>query len=78
MSNHSAPQRFPSLPLHSGLFIAAFVCAHLAAMGAAYAAAAINAQGHELSEGAPGSQAVHHLGRMVLVPLQAQPASALR
>ena len=46
---HVAPaptskSRLPSLPLHSGLFIAAFFCAHLAVLGAAYAAAAIQAQ----------------------------------
>ena len=65
------------LPLHSGLFITAFACAHLAALGVAYAAAALTAQSHELPAGAYGHQAVHHLGRMTLVPLQAhaQPAA---
>lgn len=57
------------LPLHGGLFITAFVCAHIAALGAAYAAAALTAQSHELPAGAYGHQAVHHLGRMTLVPL---------
>ncbi|PTT18322.1 hypothetical protein DBR12_15390 [Acidovorax sp. HMWF029] len=67
----TSTSRLPSLPLHSGLFITAFVCAHLAALGAAYAAAAIQAQGHELAASAPGHNAVHHLGRMTLVPLSA-------
>lgn len=71
---HAAPtptftSYLPSLPLHSGLFITAFICIHLAALGAAYAAAAIQAQGHELTASAPGHTAVHHLGRMTLVPV---------
>lgn len=78
---HAAPtptfkSRLPSLPLRSGLFIAAFFCAHLSALGAAYAAAAIQAQGHELTANAPGHNAVHHLGRMTLVPVRALPPAA--
>lgn len=80
---HAAPtltstSRLPSLPLHSGLFITAFVCAHLAALGAAYAAAAIQAKGHELTANAPGHNAVHHLGRMTLVPVSTLPSATRR
>jgi hypothetical protein len=66
------PQQLPALPLHSGRFIAAFALAHLAALGMAYAAAALQAQSHGLA--ATGSQAIHHLGRMTLVPLQQSPS----
>jgi len=80
---HAAPtptstSRLPSLPLQSGLFITAFVCAHLAALGAAYAAAAIQAKGHELTANAPGHNAVHHLGRMTLVPVSTLPSATRR
>ncbi|MCO5358111.1 hypothetical protein [Acidovorax kalamii] len=80
---HAAPtptstSRLPSLPLHSGLFITAFVCAHLAALGVAYAAAAIQAKGHELTANAPGHNAVHHLGRMTLVPVSTLPSATRR
>ncbi|WP_406626006.1 hypothetical protein [Acidovorax sp. SDU_ACID1] len=47
-------------------------------MGAAYAAAAIQAQGHELTANAPGHNAVHHLGRMTLVPVSTLPPAARR
>lgn len=70
--------RLPSFPLHSGLFITTFACAHLAAMGAIYAAAALQAQGHELTAQAPGHNAVHHLGRMTLIPVSTWPAAVHR
>ena len=66
------PQQAPALPLHSGRFIAAFALAHVAALGMAYAVAALQAQSHGMA--APGSQAIHHLGRMTLVPLQQNPS----
>jgi hypothetical protein len=68
---HRPPQAL-ALPLHSGRFIAAFALAHVAALGMAYAAAALQAQSHGLA--APGSHAIHHLGRMTLVPLQQAPS----
>lgn len=70
MDSHTPhpPQLTPALPLHSGRFIAAFVLGHVAALGMAYAAAALQAQSHGTA--APGAQAIHHLGRMTLVPLQ--------
>jgi len=71
----ATPSRSPSPPWHGGLFVAAFVCAHLAALGAAYAAAALQTRGHELPASAPGHHAVHHLGRMTLMPLSALPAA---
>lgn len=66
------PQQAPALPLHSGRFIAAFALAHVAALGMAYAVAALQAQSHGMA--APGSQAIHHLGRMTLVPLHHNPS----
>lgn len=74
MDSHTPhpPQQVPALPLHGGRFIAAFALAHVAALGMAYAAAALQAQSHGMA--APGSQAIHHLGRMTLVPLQQSPS----
>lgn len=71
MAHCPSTQRFPSPPPHGGLFIATFVVAHLAALGVAYASAALQVQAHGLPTAAHhDEQAVHHLGRMRLVPLQ--------
>lgn len=72
MSDTSWIKTTSPLPLHSGLFVAAFVCAHIAALGATYAAAAITGHSHELPAKAYGYQAVHHLGQMTLVPLHTE------
>ncbi len=69
----SSRARLPVLRLHGRPFIAVFVCAHLALLGAAYAAAALQAERHELPADAPAAAAaVHHFGRMTLLPLRAQ------
>ena len=78
MSHSPSASKDSSLPPHSGLFIAAFVCVHIAALGVAYAAAALTAQRHELPAGAYGHQAVLHLGRMTLVPLPSHTTQQVR
>ncbi len=83
--SHDSSSRTP-LPVlrpHGRPFIAAFVCAHLAALGAAYAAAALQAGRHELpADGPAAARAVHHFGRMTLLPLrelqQPQPPGSSR
>ncbi|WP_406625624.1 hypothetical protein [Acidovorax sp. SDU_ACID1] len=48
-----------------------FLLTHLAVVAAAYAAAVIHADGHELKAGTIGAGHVEHLGQMLLVPIAA-------
>lgn len=72
MAHPSSASRFLSPLPHGGLFISAFVVAHLAVLGAACAAAVLQGPADELaSVSRPDARAVHHLGQMRLVPLHA-------
>lgn len=61
---------------HSGLFIAAFVCANLAALAVAYAAAHLLTPASASALTSQRAHAVHHLGRMTLIPLRQPPAGS--